>query len=226
MKTPFKSLLLCAALISFGAAAQDEPGVKIETKTKVTVGETDPVKSELEKATEAMVANIATALKAFKDVDKPDTEKVQEFDRIINQIRDANALVAEDGDLYKEVRETVNRQLEKQKKWEGKARDPETPADRREVYKKLARDEAANAKKIANMLVILIDIQEELDQKIFDTAKDKEFYIDMIEAEQVKKASEVLDKVALSMNDVIKELDKLSSPEMQGLVDKKPVDNK
>ena len=76
------------------------------------------------------------------------------------------------------------------------------------------------------MLVILIDIQEELDQKIFDTAKDKEFYIDMIEAEQVKKASEVLDKVALSMNDVIKELDKLSSPEMQGLVDKKPVDNK
>ena len=213
-------LVLGSTLIS----AQDNPGIKI--KSEITIGKNDPVKSELEKATELMAANIATALKAFKDVNKPDEEKVKEFDRIIQQIQEANNLVADDGALYTEVKETVTRQLEKQKKWEAKARDPDTPADRREIYKKLAKDEAANAKKIANMLVILIDIQEELDQKIFDTNKDKEFYIDMIEAEQVKKAGEVLDKVALSMTDVIKELDKLGSPEMQGLYKKQPVDKK
>ena len=215
-----------AVIISvFVVSAQDNPGIKLEVKSKLTIGKADPIKSELEKATELMTANIKTALKAFKDVNKPDAEKVKEFDQIIKQIRDANNLVAEDGDLYAEVKETVRRQLDKQKKWEGKARDPDTPAERREIYKKLAKDEAANAKKIANMLVILIDIQEELDQKIFDTNKDKEFYIDMIEAEQVKKAAEVLDKVALSMVAVIQELDKLGSPEMQGLYNK-PVDKK
>ncbi len=164
-----------------------------------------------------MVANIQTALRAFREVNKPDADKVREFDNIIKQIRDANNLVAEDGDLYKQVKETTDRQLAKQRKWEGKARDPETAADRREVYKRLARDEAANAKTLANMLIILIEIQEELDQKIFDTNKDKEFYIDMIEAEQVKKAAECLDRVALSMAGVITELDKLGSPEMSRL---------
>ncbi len=218
--------MLSGILISAQDNPSKGPSIKLESKLEIKTGKEDPVKTELAKATEAMAANIATALKAFKDINKPDAEKVKEFDKIIKQIQDANNLVAEDGELYKEVKQTVQSQLEKQKKWEGKARDPETPADRREIYKKLAKDEAANAKKIANMLVILLDIQEELDQKIFDTNKDKEFYIDMIEAEQVKKAAEVLDKVAVSMTDVIKELDKLGSPEMQGLYNAPPVDKK
>ncbi len=75
------------------------------------------------------------------------------------------------------------------------------------------------------MLVILIDIQEELDQKIFDTNKDKKFYVDMVIDGQSEKAAEVLDRVAMSMEDVIKELDKLGSPEMQGLFNN-PVDKK
>ena len=196
-------------------------------KEGIQVAPNDPIKSELDKATELMAANIANALMAFKDVNKPDAEKVQAFDQIIEQIQVANKLVAEDGDLYKEVKETLERQLESQKKWEAKARDPAIPEDRRKIYAKLAEDEAANSKKIANMLVILIDINEELDQRVFDTNKAKKFYVDMVDDGQLEKAEEeVLDRVAILMEDVIKDLDKLGSPEMEDLFKNPPVDKK
>ena len=183
----------------------------------------NPVKSELEKATEVMVVNIKAALKAFKEVNRPQEDKIALFDKLIGEIRGANNLVADDGELYIEIQNTVKLQLEKQKKWEAKSRDPETRAERREVYKKLAQKQAENAKRVANYLTILLDLQKELGDKVKDTEKDKIYYIDMIEAELVEKATEVLDKVAISMSDVISELDRLG-PDMEKLF--KPLEEK
>ena len=206
------TLLILAVLLSLNlATAQnnnpDAPAIDPRTGLPLN----NPIKSELEKATELMVTNIKAALKAFKEINKPQEDKRALFDKLIGDISAANGLVADDGDLYKEIQSTVSTLLVKQKKWEGKARDPDTKADRRAVYKRLSLTQAENAKKVANYLTILLELQKELGDKIFDIQKDKEFYIDMIEAEQVKKATEVLDSVAISMSDVIGELDRLGA---------------
>ena len=116
--------------------------------------------------------------------------------------------MSEDSDLYKEIMEYVSSRLERQKEWQGKADDPDNPTDRRKIYAKLAEDEAANSKRVANMLVILVDINKVLDQKFIDTEKDKSLYIHWLQINRVKEAAEVLDRVALTMEDVVKELDK------------------
>ena len=50
-----------------------------------------------------MVVNIKAALKAFKEVNRPQEDKIALFDKLIGEIRGANNLVADDGELYIEI---------------------------------------------------------------------------------------------------------------------------
>ena len=201
-----KLLTITATCLIVGvgvASAQQhfEKAPEIDPRTGLPLE--NPIKSGLEKATEKLVANITAALAAFKEVNRPPQEKLAIFDKLIAEVRSANNLVAHDGELFVEIKKTVEMQLEKQKKWQAKSRDPETRASRRPIYRELALMEEENAKRIGNFQTLLQDLQKELDDKIKATGKDKEFYIDMIEAQQVKKATEVLDQVAVSMSEVI-----------------------
>ena len=65
------------------------------------------------------------------------------------------------------------------------------------------------AKNIANLQNIIIDMNGDMTKKLKDVEKDKEFYIDMVAAQEAELANKVLLKVTTSMQDVTDQLTKL-----------------
>ena len=163
MKLTLKALIAFAISVSFQVFTQDAPPASGEDKKDEGVEE--QLKSPLEKATDDMVANIKLALAAFKKANLPDEQRIKEFDNLIKSIKDANDKVSTEGELYKEVQETVKKQLEIQKKWERKSQDPETTAERRVAYKRLSVKAGDTAKNIANLQNILIDSKDKKNTK-------------------------------------------------------------
>ena len=167
------------------------------------------VKTELELATEKMAANIRAALAAFDDFNKPRAEKVKEFDDIIGHIQRAMDLVKKDGELHAKVKTAVTRAMERARSHKAKARAEDTPDFARQDYEESSEKFEKSALTAASFMIAIIETRIEMEEQLLYVEKNKEFYIDMMEAEQLTKANGALARVVVSMNAVTQALKKL-----------------
>lgn len=203
MPVRMKTLTLSLALLLLGAFqstfAQQDKGKKGKAKEETK-------KTELQGATEKLAANIKKALAAFRDINKPAPEKVKEFNGIITEIETALNLVERNGELHGEVQSAVKLALDKARKYKEKAKASDTPDEFRKDYEELSVKFEVNARKAGIFMVAIIETRLDLGTQLVYVKKNREYYIAMIEADQLEKANKVLAKVVLNMNEVAQAL--------------------
>jgi len=188
-------LFICILTLSGPILAQEPK--KVEEKQDVQLPKLD-----FELAAIKFEKSVQLAIASFKEVNKPDEEKIKEFDELIELVRGNADSVAKDGEMNKLVGAAVKRAMDKANKWALKARKPGIGEVNKVVFLEASKDFEEHARKSAAFMVAIVETRDDLEKQLRYIRKHKELYVDMIEIKQLERANKALEMVIVNMNGV------------------------
>lgn len=206
-----------AGVFTLSAGAQQQNGLitKVVADFKAPSAAT-PAKvatplDGLEEKINGMKTSIEAAIGALGKANAPATERAARLDAVIASLDNSIAELGESGQLYGEIGKAVDGAKELQNKYKDKVLDPNIEARIREKYQILIDKSTQSVNSLVDKRMLLGKAHRDLQGRRNTMAQEKDFILDMIQADELAVANESLNGVLLSVRDVVRSIDDLAA---------------
>ena len=176
---------------------------------QAVVDEKSASTSGIDSVLEKLKSDIAKSMEDFDKASMPDAEKLRKFDNALAETDKVLALTQAEGEMDKLIQKAYNKNKESFDRMRSKANDTSIPADQRAKYEQLLPRYEKAINGTNEKRLVLIRMSNDLKKQREGIDKNKQFYIDMLSVGDLEAANESLDAVNSSMDNLIKQLDKL-----------------
>lgn len=156
-------------------------------------------------------ADIEKSMEAFNKSSMPDAEKVKKFDAMLVNFDKVLEQTAEGGVYEKSIGLAYDKNKGKLDAMRKKANDTSIPAEQRVKYEQQIPRFETEISGCQEKRLVMIRLSNDLKKRKEKIAQDKQFYLDMIEIEDLAAANKTLDQVNSSMDFLTSAIDKLGN---------------
>lgn len=174
----------------------------------------EPSFTSLKKVTDRWEKDIRSALIVFRGLNTTQKEKMRALDRIIITLHVCGQKVAKNGELSVEVQKAINLASQQAAYCENRAANP-AEREYAEAYRRGAQTCRQRAESMKILMKNIHDKHDRFMGLMLDFQKHKRFYFDMLVIGEISLAARHLAQVSKSMDEVIKELQKLGQLKLQ-----------
>lgn len=194
-------LMTCLIIVCIGFSmdvfAQNKKDDRTKQSSQSTIAELDERVKDLKAKTDNAIKRLTGALKGG------DQDRRKELEDFLKTAKDALGAISEGGALYDKLDEAKKLTEEKQEKYDDRAKDPTISAKVREQYSNLARRFDKQIENFYEKRILLGKHRDEMMTMIKEMEDQKEFYADLVLANELQAANDALDLVlesAMKMN--------------------------
>ncbi len=168
--------------------------------------ETDNVKKssidEIEVRVKTLSEAIQLASEQLKAATQDDSVRLQHLDDVIGAAKSALGELNDGGELFDMLQQAIQDTEEKQKKYKDKSVDPNVSAKIREQYDKLSRRFGDLINQLYDKKILINKQRGELEDTLKEFTDQREFFADLMKANELEAANDTLLMVLESVNDL------------------------